>query len=31
MLWLFGEIWTWLLAAFAVGLSTGFPYHFLAK
>jgi hypothetical protein len=23
MLWLFGEIWAWVLAGFAVGLATG--------
>lgn len=23
MLWLFGEIWSWVLAAFFVGLATG--------
>jgi hypothetical protein len=23
MIWLFGEIWAWVLAGFAVGLATG--------
>jgi hypothetical protein len=23
MIWLFGEIWLWVLAGFAVGLGTG--------
>jgi hypothetical protein len=23
MIWLFGEIWTWMILAFAVGLATG--------
>jgi hypothetical protein len=23
MIWLFGEIWLWVLAGFAVGLATG--------
>ncbi len=23
MIWLFGEIWLWILAGFAVGLATG--------
>ncbi len=23
MIWLFGEIWLWVLAGFAVGLTTG--------
>ncbi len=23
MLWLFGEIWSWVLASFFVGLATG--------
>lgn len=23
MIWLFGEIWTWIAAGFAVGLATG--------
>lgn len=23
MIWLFGEIWTWIAAGFAVGLVTG--------
>jgi hypothetical protein len=23
MLWLFGEIWAWVLAGFGVGLATG--------
>ncbi len=23
MLWLFGEIWAWVLAGFAVGIGTG--------
>ncbi|MEY2883717.1 MAG: hypothetical protein RL490_1441 [Pseudomonadota bacterium] len=23
MIWLFGEIWTWILAGFGVGLATG--------
>lgn len=23
MIWLFGEIWVWVIAGFAVGLATG--------
>ncbi len=23
MIWLFGEVWGWILAAFALGLATG--------
>ncbi len=24
MIWLFGEIWAWVLVGFAVGLATGY-------